>query len=337
MCLASLADIFGDLRGREEEWDTIAKTLDAKRAMKQIASVLMDLHGLGLVHQDIKPQNILISSAPSRQIIIAYSGLRKKIDEDQSSFLPTTNGASAAGTVGWQAPEILRGHVKLDELPTGDDFTSPPGSPTTPTGFFSGTTTSIPKIPLTKCVDIFSLGCLFYYILTKGEHPYGDHIHREANIIKDNKDLSLICSNEEALDLITRMLDPDPSQRPTIETCLLHPFFWNPAKRLNFLQEVSDRLERMCKDKDAALIRLERDAKRLLQCDWRHALHPRFVDDLRKTRKYDGDSVRDLLRALRNKVKKKKYPSHFLFDPNPFAISIRKIITKTSQTMLNSS
>ena len=271
--------------------------------MKQIASVLMDLHGLGLVHQDINPQNILISSAPSRRILISYSGLCKKLDEDQSSFLPATNGASAAGSVGWQAPEILRRHVKLNELSVGDDsISSRQGPTTTTTGSSSGTTTPTTKIHLTKSIDIFSLGCVFYYILTKGKHPYGDHIHREANIIKGNKDLSPIRYDEEALDLITRMLDPDPSQRPAIETCLVHPFFWTPTKRLNFLQEVSDRLERMCKDKDAVLIRLERDAKRVFQHDWRQYLYPRFVEGLRKTRTYDGDSVRDLMRALRNKV-----------------------------------
>ena len=62
----------------------------------------MHLHGLGLVHQDINPQNILISSALPRRMLIAYPTLvyAKKLEEEQSSFLPTTNGASTAGTVG---------------------------------------------------------------------------------------------------------------------------------------------------------------------------------------------------------------------------------------------
>ena len=36
---------------------------DAKRAMKQVASGLRHLHELGLIHRDIKPQIILISSS----------------------------------------------------------------------------------------------------------------------------------------------------------------------------------------------------------------------------------------------------------------------------------
>ena len=335
MFSGSLADFFENRHDGGEKWDDIANEFDTKRAMKQIACGLMHLHGLELVHQDINPQNILISSALPRQMLISNFGRCKKLDEDQSSFLPTTNGASATGTVGWQAPEILRRH---DELSAGNDsILSQQGAIITTTGSSSGTTTPTTKIHLTKSIDIFSLGCLFYYIYTQGKHPYGDEIHREANIIEDNKDLSPICSDEEALDLITRMIDPDPSQRPAIETCLVHPFFWSPTKRLNFLQEVSDRLERLCKDKDAVLIRLERDAKRVFQHDWRQSLYSKFVEDLRKTRKYDGDSVRDLMRALRNKVTKSRAKNNFVLILTIFAISLRKAITKTFQTMLNSS
>ena len=299
-----------------DKWDHVANEFDTKRAMKQIATGLMHLHGLGLVHQDINPQNILISSALPSRMLISNFGLCRKLDEDQSSFLPTTNGAtSPAGTVGWKAPEMLRGHVKSDEPSASDDSISYRQGPTTTTaGSSSGTTTPTTKNHLTKSIDIFSLGCLFYYIYTEGKHPYGDQIHREVNIIEDNKDLSSICSDEEALDLITRMLDPDPSQRPAIETCLAHPFFWSPTKRLNFLQEVSERLERMCKDKDAVLIRLERDAKRVFQHDWRQSLYSKFVEDLRKNRKYDGDSVRDLMRALRNKVSKSRAKKKPIFS-----------------------
>ncbi len=34
-------------------------------------------------------------------------------------------------------------------------------------------------------IDIFSLGCLFYYIKTNGLHPYGNDYERELNIIKN--------------------------------------------------------------------------------------------------------------------------------------------------------
>lgn len=87
-------------------------------------------------------------------------------------------------------------------------------------------------------------------------------------------------------------------------TCLLHPFFWDPARRLNFLQDASDRFEIMCRDpRDHNLIVLETDAFAIVGNDWHSRLDKIFLENLGKFRKYDGRSVQDLLRALRNKVR----------------------------------
>jgi len=293
LCPASLADIIEDLRGDGdgglcssgnwgEEWREIVQGFDAKRAMRQIASGLRHLHGRGLIHQDIKPEYILISPSSSSEggggmgyrMLISDFGLCEKLDVDQTSFLPTASTCS-------------------------------------------GTTTS--KTRLTKSVDIFALGCIFYYILSHGGHPYGECFEREVNIIKDEKHLSLPLSTEEsteALDLITCMLHPQPSQRPDIKTCLLHPFFWDPAKCLGFLQDASDNFESLCRDPiDPTLLRLERDAQSVVGNDWYQMLDTKFVENFGKYRKYDGRSVRDLLRALRNKVRFFSFKS-FLFLPH---------------------
>lgn len=42
----------------------------------------------------------------------------------------------------------------------------------------------------------------------------------------------------------------------------------------------------------------------IVKSDWRIHIHEEVATDLRKYRSYRGESVRDLLRALRNKVKK---------------------------------
>jgi len=90
---------------------------------------------------------------------------------------------------------------------------------------------------------------------------------------------------------------------PDTTTILLHPFFWDPARRLNFLQDASDRFEIMCRDpRDAHLVRLEKGALGVVGNDWHARLDKIFIDNLGKYRKYDGKSVQDLLRALRNKV-----------------------------------
>ena len=321
MCPGSLADVIEKLESdvevedkRREEWKDIARGFDKRKAMKQIASGLRYLHELGLIHRDIKPQNILISSSssskgPLYRMLISDFGLCKKIDipSDQSRFVSTTYGSIAEGTAGWMAPEMLQCMDReLELLATSGDTTMS----STNNGSSSEPGTSITTCQcecLTKCVDIFALGCLFYYILTKGGHPYGHRFDREYNIRNGVKDLSLVYSNEEAHDLITHMLHRQPSDRFDIKTCLLHPFFWEPSKRLAFLRDASDRFEIMSKDPmDSVLIRLERDAKSIIKTDWYHTLDQSqdqiLIKNLRKTRGYDGNSLRDLLRVLRNKV-----------------------------------
>ena len=294
---------------RRAEWKEILLGLDDRKAMKQIASGLRHLHGLDLVHRDIKPHNILISSSSSSKgpyrMQISDFGLSKKIDgnSDQSRFLSMAYGSIAHGTAGWMSPETLQCiDDDLESLANGDTTMS---SLATINASSSGTSnTTCPC--LAKSVDIFALGCVFYYLLTRGGHPYGHRLNRELNIRSGNKDLSDIHSNNEAHDLITHMLHQQSSERLDIETCLLHPFFWDPAKRLGFLRDASDRFEIMSKDPmDSVLIRLERDAKSIIETDWRQTLDQStdqiLIKSLRKSRGYDN-SVRDLLRVLRNKV-----------------------------------
>jgi len=66
-------------------------------------------------------------------------------------------------------------------------------------------------------VDIFALGCLYYYTLTGGGHPFGDRYEREVNIMKNAKNLELLQrfgeEGTEAMDLIEKMLSPLPPGR----------------------------------------------------------------------------------------------------------------------------
>lgn len=32
-------------------------------------------------------------------------------------------------------------------------------------------------------MDIFSAGCVFYYVLSGGSHPFGQSLYRQANIL----------------------------------------------------------------------------------------------------------------------------------------------------------
>lgn len=51
------------------------------------------------------------------------------------------------------------------------------------------------------------------------------------------------------------------------------------------------------------LVSLESGAKEIVGDDWQKAIDRSLLENLGKYRKYDGTSVRDLLRVLRNKVR----------------------------------
>ena len=84
---------------------------------------------------------------------------------------------------------------------------------------------------------------------------------------------------------------------------MIHPFFWSPEKRLNFLVDVSDQFEFEPRDPPSSNLQtLESDAQEILGADFLKRLDKSFVDTLGKQRKYTGTRILDLLRALRNKV-----------------------------------
>lgn len=214
----------------------------------------------------------MLISLPDRsgrvRAMISDFGLCKKLNLGRTSF---SRRSGVTGTEGWIAPEMIKGQR---------------------------TTTS---------VDIFSLGCVFHYVLSNGSHPFGDILKRQANILSYEYDLrslhkenTLTHSSVLAEELIRDMIQKDPNRRPTARAILKHPLFWNEERILSFLQDISDRIEK-AELMSEPLRTLERNARHVVRDDWSSHLDPEVEADLKKFRGYQGISVRDLLRALRNK------------------------------------
>lgn len=194
----------------------------------------MHLHKLKIIHRDLKPQNILITapvqsrsssnstSPASLRVVISDFGLCKKLDLDESSFLQSVRGGghTAPGSFGYRAPEVLRGEVDANDLVNTDGAAPQDGSHSSSTHSTS-TIAAVPAPPgarkLTRSIDIFSLGCIFYHVLTMGEHPFGSRFEREVNILNDKiclEGLSVMTeSRYEAEELLRAMCNSDPQQR----------------------------------------------------------------------------------------------------------------------------
>ncbi|XP_022740110.1 serine/threonine-protein kinase/endoribonuclease IRE1a isoform X2 [Durio zibethinus] len=235
------------------------------KLMRDMVSGLAHLHDLGIIHRDLKPQNVLIIKEKTVCAKLSDMGISKRLLEDRSS-LGLYATVAGCGSSGWQAPEqLLHGRQ-------------------------------------TRAVDLFSLGCVLFFCITQGRHPFGNHLERDINVVNNRVNLFPVEHIPEAVDLISRLLKPEPELRPNALEVLHHPLFWSCEMRLSFLRDTSDRVELEDRNSDSDILKaLEGIAPMALGGKWNEKMEPAFLANIGYYRRYKFDSVRDLLRVMRNK------------------------------------
>lgn len=252
LCQASLYDLFKDGRldeAPDSKFSPLSEQVrsDPKRILRQIAEGVKYLHDFRIVHRDIKPQNMLIAYPKKNtmsafpRLVISDFGLCKTLPENVSTLVGTTGHA---GTAGWKAPELIFQPKEMLNGSQQSTARSENGDSTSGANAAAG---------VKRAVDIFSLGCVFFYILSEGCHPFDDDEGwmqlRERNIKIGRMNMKPIAMfGRDTLDLVQWMLAGRPEERPTAQQVLAHPFFWDAEDRLEFLSAASDRFDQEPRD-----------------------------------------------------------------------------------------
>ena len=175
---------------------------DERDILYQVTSGLDYLHNLDIIHGDLKPSSILYLDQPSGsrkfQIKITYSSLFFSTPGnvmEEFFYLAVTSKVKFPDVL-WIAPEMYRTRR------------------------------------YTKEANMFTLGCLFGYMLSGGNHPFGNdpysqnyRIMKMESMTMTENDLKIPYSNDRlAFQLIQSMVEFEPTRRPTAGEVLFHPF-----------------------------------------------------------------------------------------------------------------
>ena len=161
----------------------------ALRMTKALAGALGHAHALGVIHRDVKPENILLESATSTQIDFAFPFTPKLVDlglarmTHESADMGLTSPGSVMGTPATMSPE------QFDD-PDGVDFRS----------------------------DIYGLGCVLYEMLC-GQPAYrgtrlGDIVVQKREPIGPNPCEAITWLPANVGELVSSMLAANRDRRP---------------------------------------------------------------------------------------------------------------------------
>ena len=84
---------------------------EVRRIMKETADALSAAHGLGVVHRDIKPDNILLEGTRGRVMVTDF-GIAKALSQTSGATL--TGAGVAIGTPSFMSPEQAAGEKEID-------------------------------------------------------------------------------------------------------------------------------------------------------------------------------------------------------------------------------
>jgi calcium/calmodulin-dependent protein kinase I len=177
---------------------------DARTVFRQLIMAIQYLHSQGVVHRDVKLDNLLlVSPGDISRIKIADFGFAKKLQGGRGNAMQTV-----CGTSGYIAPEV----IQVAMLPSGD----------------MRSTWEQKQQHYGPPCDLWSAGVVLYMLLA-GSPPFFDASEPRLlrSIMQAKYDFDTAAWDPvsgEAKDLIRKLLVVDPAQRLTCEQVLQHPW-----------------------------------------------------------------------------------------------------------------
>ncbi|XP_028417932.1 2-5A-dependent ribonuclease-like [Dendronephthya gigantea] len=155
--------------------------------IREILSGLEFLHGKGILHRDLKPSNVLVDI--EGRMKLADFGISRVLNDEQ-----TTVVTFAKGTPGWMPSEVTQAIEKNE------------------------------KCRFKKKSDVQVAGMIAFYVLTKGEHPFGSRLDRMRNISKGNSIGLNKLGDRKAQNFVSWLINHKIDERPYADEALRHPF-----------------------------------------------------------------------------------------------------------------
>ncbi|XP_043204839.1 serine/threonine-protein kinase/endoribonuclease IRE1-like [Amphibalanus amphitrite] len=153
--------------------------------------------------------------------------------------------------------------------------------------------------------DVFSLGLVFYYVLSKGKHPFSKDDTMTAKVIKSASACLDVVPKGSMRSLIEEMIQITPGDRPSSKYVARHPTFWEPKNMQLFYQAISDLIYakdenlKATVDKNPTRV-FEEQGEQGEPKDWRTIIDKSLDEGSFKS--YDA-TISELLRLVRNKVR----------------------------------
>ena len=140
-----------------------------------------------------------------------------------------------------------------------------------------------------------------FYIVSKGEHPFGEEPDRLRNLLDGNAVFLDKLKDPSAKDLISWMLSHVPKDRPSAEVALKHPYLQSKEQQFEMLCKMGNEPEIKTRDVQSDVVRmLNSDPK-----DWRTLMRADVLkylstDSLTGRKINYTSSWADCLRLMRN-------------------------------------